>query len=206
MNNIIIGYFSFLLDHITYLTIFLLMTIESSFIPFPSEIILIPAGILASSGKLNIYLIILFAGLGSITGAYINYYIALLLGRPFIIKYKKYFFIKDKHLKIFENFFDKYSFITTFNGRLLPGVRQVISFPAGFTRMNLLKFTIATLLGASIWNTILTLLGYALKENSELIAKYKLEISILIVLFIIITTTIYIYYKKRKKYGTNNKS
>ena len=153
---------SFLIYNFGYLGVFVLMTIESSFIPFPSEIILIPAGYLAFKGDLNIFLIIAFAVIGSVIGALINYYIGYYLGKKYLLKHKKIFFIKEKHLLKSENFFKKHGNLATFIGRLIPVVRQYISIPAGFSNMKLSKFIFWTFSGALIWSTFLTLLGYLL--------------------------------------------
>ena len=152
-----------------FILIFLFMTIESSFIPFPSEVIMIPAGFLAYRGELTFgdphidTLIVILCGMtGSMAGAFINYYIALLLGRPFIYRYGKYFFINPQLFLRAEEVFLEYGEITTFVCRLLPGIRQLISLPAGLARMPLIKFVLFTALGAGIWCVILTWIGYYL--------------------------------------------
>ena len=124
-----------------YLGIFLLMCVESSFIPFPSEIVLVPAGYLASQGEMNIFYIMSSAIGGSLVGAFINYYLALLLGRKILIKFGKYFFIKESTLNKMDNYFEKHGAISTFIGRLIPGIRQLISIPAGISKMNLGLFS-----------------------------------------------------------------
>jgi len=154
--------FTYFLNNLNYFSIALLMTIESSFIPFPSEVIMIPAGYLVYQGKLNIILVILSGIVGSIIGALINYYIGMKLGRHLILKYKKFLFINTNHLEWSEKYFKKHGSKTTFFCRLIPAVRQYISIPAGFAKMDLKKFIFYTALGAGIWVTILTLLGYYL--------------------------------------------
>lgn len=176
-----------------YIGIFCLMAVESSFIPFPSEIILIPAGYLASQGQMSIGMI-MFSGLGgSMVGAFINYYLALSLGRKILKKYGKYFFIKESALDKMDNFFQKHGHISTFSGRLVPGIRQLISIPAGLARMNLVQFSIYTALGAGIWALILTMLGYFIGENQELIDTYLKQITISIVLLMIFLGSWYVY-------------
>ncbi|MFC1839618.1 DedA family protein [Thermodesulfobacteriota bacterium] len=150
-----------------FLLVFILMTIESSFVPFPSEIIMIPAAFMATRGELTTgvphvdLLIVLICGLlGSLAGAYINYFLATGLGRPFLYRYGKYFFIKPDVLSRAEEIFLKYGELTTFICRLLPGIRQLISLPAGISRMPLFRFTFFTGLGAGLWSLILIYIGY----------------------------------------------
>jgi len=180
-----------------YFGIYLLMSIESSFIPFPSEIVLVPAGYLASNGEMSVFMIMLCALGGSLSGAFINYFLALSLGRKFLLKYGRYFFISEKSLINMEHFFQKYGAISTFTGRLIPGIRQLISIPAGIARMNLVQFTIFTSLGAGLWAFILVMLGYFVGENEELINVYLKQITfaLLACLFIIA----YVYYTIKKK-------
>jgi len=181
-----------------YLGIFIMMTIESSFIPFPSEIVLIPAGYLAAQGDMSIGMIMSAALGGSMLGAYINYYLALTMGRKLLIKYGKYFFIKENALDKMDSYFSKHGHISTFTGRLIPGIRQLISIPAGLARMNLAQFSIYTALGAGIWALILTLLGYFIGANQELIDTYLKQITIGIVATLVVIGFIYYRYQKRK--------
>ncbi|MBL1242916.1 MAG: DedA family protein [Sulfurimonas sp.] len=181
-----------------YLGIFIMMTIESSFIPFPSEIVLIPAGYLASQGEMSISMIMISALGGSMVGAFINYYLALTLGRKILIKYGKYFFIKVETLERMEEFFAKHGHISTFTGRLIPGIRQLISVPAGLARMNLAQFSFFTALGAGIWALILTLLGYFIGENQTLINTYLREITIVVLLGLVTIVSVYYTIKKKR--------
>jgi len=182
-----------------YIGIFIMMAIESSFVPFPSEIVLIPAGYLASKGEMNIFLIMVFALSGSMIGSFVNYYLSLLLGRKIIIKYGRYVLIKEQTLQKMDNFFLKHGHISTFIGRLIPGVRQLISVPAGIARMNLAVFSTYTALGAGIWAFILTMLGYLIGENQELIDIYLKQITISVLVILAILALCYIYYQKNKK-------
>jgi membrane protein DedA with SNARE-associated domain len=181
-----------------YLGIFIMMSIESSFIPFPSEIVLIPAGYLAAQGQMSISFIMMSALAGSMVGAFINYYLALTLGRRVLKRYGKYFFINENALEKMDSFFEKHGHISTFIGRLLPGIRQLISIPAGLARMNLVVFSSYTALGAGIWALILTLLGYFIGENQELLDAYLKEITIVIVVLLLVLGAIYAYYQKTK--------
>nr|WP_321267802.1 DedA family protein [uncultured Sulfurimonas sp.] len=181
-----------------YVGIFFLMTVESSFIPFPSEIILIPAGYLASQGQMSISMIMLSGLGGSMLGAFINYFLALTLGRKILKKYGKYFFIKESALDKMDDFFQKHGHISTFTGRLIPGIRQLISIPAGIARMNLVVFSTYTALGAGIWALILTMLGYFIGENQELIDTYLKQITISVVLLLVLLGVWYVRYQKNR--------
>lgn len=180
-----------------YLGIFIMMFLESSFFPFPSEVVMIPAGYLAYKGEMNMYLVILFGILGSLFGALFNYYLAVKFGRKFLIKYGKYFFIKEPTIIRMEEFFKNHGHISTFSGRLIPAVRQYISFPAGLARMNLFLFCIYTILGAGIWVIILTLLGYFLGGNEALIKEYLHYI--IIVILISLSVLVFWYYSRIKR-------
>ena len=182
-----------------YLGIFVLMTIESSFIPFPSEIVLVPAGYLASEGNMNILMIMMSALSGSMIGAFINYYLALTLGRKILLKYGKYFFIKETTIDKMDNYFTKHGHISTFIGRLVPGIRQLISIPAGLSRMNLAVFSLFTALGAGLWALILVMTGYFIGENQELISVYLKQITIIILLALVLLASWYTYVQRRKR-------
>jgi membrane protein DedA with SNARE-associated domain len=174
-----------------YIGIFIMMFLESSFFPFPSEVVMVPAGYLASKGEMNLVLAILSAIAGSVAGAWFNYLIAYKWGRKALLK-----FLKEHHLKKLEKFFERHGEISTFNGRLIPGIRQYISFPAGLAKMHPLKFTVFTALGAGIWVSVLAFLGYFLGENSQLIHKYTKEITIITLVVLAVITFVYIKMKK----------
>jgi membrane protein DedA with SNARE-associated domain len=181
-----------------YLGIFIMMAIESSFIPFPSEIVLVPAGYLASQGQMGILPIMAVALAGSLIGSFVNYYLALTLGRRFLLKFGKYFFISEETLLKMERYFKKHGHISTFTGRLIPGVRQLISIPAGLAKMNIAEFSLYTTLGAGIWALVLTLLGYFIGQNQELINQYLKEITIVVLLLLIVMVSLYYRYQKKK--------
>jgi membrane protein DedA with SNARE-associated domain len=159
------------LEHLNYWTITLLMAIESSFIPFPSEVVVPPAAWKAAAGNggLNVYLVVLFATIGANIGALINYYLAKWLGRPIVYKFANSRFghmclIDEAKVQNAENFFDKHGAIATFIGRLIPAVRQLISIPAGLARMKVTTFLLFTTLGAGIWNAVLASIGHYLSK------------------------------------------
>ncbi len=172
-------------DNLNYATITLLMAIESSFIPFPSELVVPPAAYkaLQPGSGLNIALIVFFATLGALIGAYINYYLAKILGRPIIYKFADsrlgHFLLLDvEKVEKAENYFREHGAISTFVGRLITVIRQLISIPAGLAKMKLAPFTLYTFLGAAIWNCVLALLGYFAHGQKDIIEKYNSELAI----------------------------
>ncbi len=185
-----------------YAGVILLMALESSFVPFPSEVVVPPAGYLASLGQMNIFLVILSGIVGSILGSLLNYWIASRFGRDVLLKYSKYFFINTEKFARFEVFFNTHGEITTFVGRLIPVIRQYISFPAGLVRMNLKKFIFYTGLGAAIWCTVLAYVGYFVGNNIDIIKENIDYIMYFIfpalILLVIIYMIIYKYHKKRE--------
>lgn len=182
-----------------YFGIFAMMFLESSFFPFPSEVVMIPAGYLASKSQMS-FLAAFVCGLGgSITGALFNYYLCYFFGRKFISKYGKYVGITEEKFAKFEAFFNRHGEISTFNCRLIPGIRQYISLPAGLAKMNVARFVLFTGLGAAIWTLILMLLGYFIGENEELIKKDLHLITIALLAFVLLISCIYLYRLKRKK-------
>ncbi|MBR5456276.1 MAG: DedA family protein [Bacteroidaceae bacterium] len=156
----------FCLEHLNYWTVTLFMAIESSFIPFPSEAVVPPAAWKAAvTGEMNVYMVVVFATIGAIIGALVNYYLALWLGRPIVYRFANSSFghmclIDEAKVKYAEEYFDKHGAVSTFVGRLVPAVRQLISIPAGLARMGMPRFLLFTTLGAGVWNAILAALGY----------------------------------------------
>ena len=197
------------LDHLNYWTITLLMTIESSFIPFPSEVVVPPAAYKAAAGDLNIWLVIFFSTLGAVFGALINYYLALWLGKPSVYKFANSRFghmclISQEKVETAEKFFNKYGVIATFIGRLVTVVRQLISIPAGLAKMNIGKFVAYTALGAGIWNAVLAALGWFLEgivpedQLISTVSEYSHEIGYVIIGCVVLALG-YIIYKGVKK-------
>lgn len=204
----------FCLDNLNYWTVALFMAVESSFIPFPSEAVVPPAAWKATvSGDMNIVLVVLFATLGALIGAFINYYLALWLGRPIVYKFANSRFghlclIDEAKVKYAEEYFDKHGAVSTFVGRLIPAVRQLISIPAGLARMGLGKFVLFTTLGAGAWNIVLAALGYAMAQIPGLtteaevmtaVEKYSKEIGIGIVVVVLVVLAVLIYKGMKKK-------
>jgi membrane protein DedA with SNARE-associated domain len=184
-----------------YIGIFIGMFIESSFLPFPSEIILIPAGALVAKGEMALFPVLSAGLLGSLAGALVNFFLALFLGRKtidlLVSRYGKILFINDEKLKKTDDYFRKHGDITTFVGRMIPGVRQLISLPAGFARMNFFRFCLFTIIGAGLWTLLLIYVGYFF--GSEISSTKKIIITS-ITLFISLIVLIFYLLKKR----TNN--
>lgn len=178
--------------------IFMLMAIESSFIPFPSEVVLVPAGYLASKAQMHMGLIMLMAVLGSLVGALINYYLALWLGLPLLRRYGRFVFISEQMLEKLETFFQAHGHISTFSGRLIPGIRQLISIPAGLARMPIVPFLGYTALGAGLWSLVLVLLGYFIGQNEALLHAYLKEITLAVFALVVLLLVAY-FYRVRKK-------
>jgi membrane protein DedA with SNARE-associated domain len=212
--NLFSGLLDWYMDNMSYLSIAILMAIESTFIPLPSELVLPPAAWKAAqiqmglaTGNLNLFLIILYASIGCVVGAAINYVLSRTLGRTIIYgladsKAAKIFFINREKLQKAENYFIENGNTSTFIGRLIPGVRHLISIPAGLAKMNFYKFVLYTFSGSFVWNTILSLLGYYFGKNQDLLMKHFHELQwvalaagILFLLYLIVHRRA----KKRKK-------
>ena len=205
-----LGFIEWCLEHLNYWTITLLMAIESSFIPFPSEVVVPPAAYkAAATGELNVWLVIFFATLGAVIGAFINYGLALWLGKPIVYKFANsrlgHMCLLDEQKVIkAEQFFIRYGVAATLVGRLVPAVRQLISIPAGLAKMNIAKFALFTAIGAGVWNAVLATMGYLLEAvvpEEQLIAtvtKYSHEIGYGIIAVVAIALA-YLIYKGVKK-------
>ena len=179
--------------------VFLLMVMESSVFPIPSELVIPPAGYLAQQGQMNMAAVIFCGTLGSLLGAYANYFVARYLGRPLLLKYGKYVWITEKKLSKVEMFFKNHGEVSTFIGRLLPVARHLISLPAGLAGMNHIKFSLYTLFGAGLWVTVLSCIGYFIGANRELIIRYSHQALIGAVAMCLVITVIYVWNHRRKK-------
>ena len=208
-----VAFIQWYLDHLNYATITLLMTIESSFIPFPSEVVVPPAAYMAAvKGEMNIFLVVLFATIGASLGALINYYLAKWLGRPIVYKFANsrvghMCLIDEAKVQHAEEYFDKHGALSTFIGRLIPAVRQLISIPAGLARMKMSTFLLYTCLGAGIWNAILATIGWYLstvpgieteEQLLEKVTQYSHEIGYIFIALAAFVV-VYLIYKGAKK-------
>lgn len=201
-----IPFIAWCLEHLNYWVITLLMAIESSFIPFPSEIVVPPAAYMAASGAdLNVFLVVLCATSGALVGALFNYFLARYLGRPIVYSFANsrlghICLIDEEKVRTAERYFDNHGAIGTFIGRLVPAVRQLISIPAGLARMSLSRFVFYTTLGAGLWNSILAAIGYYLasvvpyEELDATVATYASYLKIAMIL-LGAAVVIYLTYK-----------
>ena len=204
-----IPFIAWCLKHLSYWVITLLMAIESSFIPFPSEIVVPPAAYMAAtSGELNIFLVVIFATIGACIGALVNYFLARYLGRPLIYRFAEsrighMCLIDREKVEKAERYFDKHGAVGTFFGRLVPAVRQLISIPAGLARMGLGRFMLYTTLGAGLWNSILAFMGwyighYYSDQLEEKVAEYSGELKIAMLVLGALVVLYFVYKGVRK--------
>lgn len=174
------NFISTLLSNLNYPTILFLMLLESTVIPVPSELVVAPAAYHAASGELNVFLVVLFATIGADLGASINYFVALYVGRPVIYKFAnskwgKLCLLNQQKVEKSERYFDNHGIAATLTGRLIPGIRHLISIPAGLARMSYWKFLLYTTIGAGLWHAILAAMGWYL---STFVPEDQLESTI----------------------------
>jgi len=179
--------------------IFMLMAMESSVIPVPSELVMPPAGYLAYQGKMDLVTAVLCGTVGSLAGAYANYYASKYIGRPLILKYGKYVLIPPAKFERVEQFFLRHGEISTFIGRLLPVIRHLISIPAGLAGMNHLRFSVYTLLGAGIWCSVLAGIGYYIGENQQLIMQYAHKALVWVIVCSALLIVVYVWRQRCKR-------
>ena len=207
---------NWLLSNLTYPNILLLMLLESTVIPVPSELVVAPAAYHAASGQLNVFLVVLFATIGAGIGASINYVVALYVGRPVIYKFAnskwgKMCLLNEEKVKKSERYFDDHGIAATLTGRLIPGIRHLISIPAGLARMNYWKFLGYTLLGAGAWHSILAALGWYLHsvvpedQLESTISRYNhyIVLAIIGIVVLVVAILLFRHWRKTKK---NSKS
>ena len=199
-----------LLGNLNYGTIFFLMLLESTVVPVPSELVVAPAAYHAAGGHLNAILVVIFATLGADVGASINYFVALYVGRPVIYrfansKWGKMCLLNQEKVEKSERYFDNHGVVATLTGRLIPGIRHLISLPAGLARMNYWKFLLYTTIGAGVWHTILAAMGWYLHavvpedELEATIERYNHYIVLAIVAIVVLAIAYFIIRKKTKK-------
>lgn len=188
-----------LVESLGYLGIFIMTFVESTFVPIPSEVTLVPAGYLVADGRMSLIFVLLSSTLGTIGGASFNYAIARFYGRSMLIKYGKYFFMNPERLASMEGFFERHGSISTLIGRMLPGVKHFISFPAGVAKMNVSKFFIYTGIGGFCWNSIVIALGYYIGQEQKLLKKYIHHINLGLILILCLISFIYIKRYKDSK-------
>lgn len=188
-----------LVDHLGIGGIFIMTFLESTFAPIPSEITMIPAGYLVQQGKMSLVGTLLASICGTVGGAYFNYWLAKRFGRGLFLRYGKYFLMSPEKLQKIETFFEKHGAISTFTGRLIPGVRHFISFPAGLANMDLRKFFIYTALGGALWMSTLLALGYYIGANQDLAVKYLPMIKLCLFSFIAVLFVGYLVRNARRK-------
>lgn len=196
------AFFIWLVDLVAsmgYPGIIMLMFIESTFVPLPSELVIPPAGYLISQNQMGWLGVLLSGTCGSLMGALFNYAIAVYLGRPFILKYGKYLGITEKHFVKGENFFQIHGNISTFMGRLVLGVRHYISFPAGLARMHMGKFCFYTSLGAGLWVLVLAYIGYFVGNNRERVMEISRQWGLYILFGCVLLTVVYVLQHRRKQ-------
>jgi membrane protein DedA with SNARE-associated domain len=181
-----------------YITVFLGMVLESMIFPLPSEAIMPFAGFLVAEGRFDFLMVVLISTFGSLVGSLLSYWLGKFGGKPFVHKFGKYFLIDQAELDITEKFFHKNGQITVFICRFIPVIRHLISLPAGIAKMNIWKFIYLTAIGACLWNSFLTYLGYVLRQNWELVLKYSEVIDIVIVLIILVLIGLFIYRQLHK--------
>ncbi len=178
--------------------IVILMAMESTFFPIPSELVIPPAGYLIAQGEMNGWLVIGAGTLGSLIGAFFNYVLALYLGRPLIMKYGKYILLTREKFQKVDEFFFNHGEISTFTGRFIPVVRHFISFPAGLARMNIPRFCIYTVLGSGIWSAILAYIGFLVGNNIELVKQYSNLVMIGVIFCLCIIIALYVKWQKKR--------
>lgn len=202
-----------LLSNLNYGTIFFLMMLESTVVPVPSEFVVTPAAYHAASGQLDVWLVILFATIGADLGASINYFVALYVGRPVIYKFAnskwgKMCLLNQEKVEKSERYFDDHGIVATLTGRLIPGIRHLISIPAGLARMNYWKFLLYTTIGAGAWHSILAILGWYLHaivpedQLNDKISEYAEYIKLVIIALVALAVIWFVvkaYMKKGKQ-------
>lgn len=187
-----------IVESLGYIGVFIMTFIESTFVPIPGEVTLIPAGYLIAEGKMNPWIVVVCSTIGTIGGASFNYVVARYYGRMMLLHFGKFLFITPKRLQSMEQFFEKHGAISTFSGRILPGVKHFISFPAGLAKMNVYRFLAYTALGGFIWNSALITLGYYIGQERALLKTYIHQLNIAVVCGLVMLIWFYLYKHKKQ--------
>lgn len=181
-----------------YFGLFVMTFLESTFTPIPSTITIVPAGYLVHEGKMHIVPVLISCAAGTLAGSYFTYYIGAKIGLPFVRKFGKYFLMPESKLRYVEHYFNKHGSISIFTGRLVPGVRHIISFPAGMANMRVPLFLLYTFLGSTLWICILLAVGYLIGDNKDMLAEYLVYVKGGAVMVVALMIGAYIFYNKRK--------
>ncbi len=188
-----------LVHSLGYVGLFILTAMESMFFPIPSETTMIPAGYLVHQGEWNMAVVWIIGVTGTIVGSLLNYWIAYIMGRPFLERYGKYMFFDQARMAQMEEYFKVHGEISIFTSRFIPGVRHVISFPAGLAKMDLKRFTFFTALGGGMWMTVLMFVGYQIGDNKDLVHKYMPYITLACIIGVAALITYYVWRHRSKK-------
>ncbi|MDD5456312.1 MAG: DedA family protein [Candidatus Margulisbacteria bacterium] len=193
ITEFLAGYITAFISATGYLSVFMLMVMESMVLPVPSEAVMPFAGFLIATGQFSFSLVLIISTLGSITGSLVSYFIGAYGGKPFLNKFGRFFLLNNHDLEVTEKFFQKYGQPTIFFTRFIPVIRHLISLPAGYARMNIFRFSIYTILGASCWNMFLAVCGFYLKQNWEEVMKYSKYVDIAVIALIITALGWFVY-------------
>jgi membrane protein DedA with SNARE-associated domain len=199
LTEFIARYATHLIETTGYTSVFILMVMESMVFPIPSEAVMPFAGFLIEQKTFTFWQVILVSTLGSIVGSLISYYIGCFGGMPFVKRFGKYALLDVAELEATERFFKKRGELTIFICRFIPVVRHLISIPAGTGKMNVIRFSIFTVVGAGLWNSFLAYIGFVLKSNWDEVMKYSHIIDIVVVLFLLAIVGLYVYRHLKRK-------
>jgi membrane protein DedA with SNARE-associated domain len=206
LTEFIATYITKLIDQGGYIIITISMCLESMIFPLPSEAVMPFAGFLVSDHKLSFVLVAVFATLGSIIGSLVSYVAGYYGGKPFVLKFGKYLLLNEHHLETTEKYFTKFGEITIFICRFIPVVRHLISIPAGVGRMNLVRFSIFTIIGAAIWNSFLCFIGMLLRQNWEEVMKYSKIIDMIVIIFLLCLVGYFVYSQIKGRVNPKSKA
>ena len=185
-----------------YIGLFVMTFLESTFVPVPGEVTIVPAGFLIYQGHMHLLPVLLSCILGTMSGSYFTYWFAQQFGVRFVRRYGKYFFFPPHKLSMVQNYFKEHGSVSVFTARLLPGIRHVIAFPAGIAEMKISLFFIYTFLGSTIWTIVLLLVGYFIGSNKGMLLHYILYIKIGALIVVCVLIPLYIWNHRRKKMKT----